>query len=132
MLSKSTFSQLAIYLGILTTGIFTVNIAPASSQLLPQAWVTLGGNEGDFTYGAGARLLNFGLEVGTGKEGATGGDILTFLPLPIVSPYVGLGIYSGDDTVAYSGGVHFGTGNLILGGGYHSIRGFNGKIGFRF
>ena len=132
MLNRKSISKLAIYLGVLTAGVSTVNIAPASSQLLPQAWVTLGGNEGDFTYGAGARLLNFGLEVGTGKEGATGGDILTFLPLPVVSPYVGLGIYSGDDTVAYSGGVHFGKGNLVLGAGYHSIRGFNGKIGFRF
>ncbi|AFZ33986.1 hypothetical protein Sta7437_0375 [Stanieria cyanosphaera PCC 7437] len=122
--------------GLLSLAIanFTVILPkPAASQLLPQVWGTVGTKDDDISYGAGVRLLNFGVEVGTGEEGATGGDILTFFPLPVVSPYVGLGIYSGDDTVAYSGGVHINPpGNFFFGGGYHSIRGINGKIGFKF
>ena len=105
---------------------------PASSQIKPEVWATVGSIDDLVSYGAGVRFLGTGIEIGTGEEGATGADFLTFFTLPIVSPYVGLGYYSGDETIAYSGGVHLGFNNLVLGGGYHSIRGFNGKLGFKF
>ncbi|HHP7231311.1 MAG TPA: hypothetical protein ACFCUY_10695, partial [Xenococcaceae cyanobacterium] len=102
-------------------------------QFLPEVWGTIGTQDDDISYGAGIKWAGFGLEVGTGEEGATGGDVLAFLTFPVVSPYVGLGIYSGDDTVAYSGGIHvYPDTRFFIGGGYHSIRGINGKLGFRF
>ncbi len=122
---------------VVTTGLmntlFLTPPKPVYSQIVPQAWVSLGGKDGDFTYAGGVRFLNIGLEVGTGAEGATGGDILAFLNLPFVSPFVGVGIYSGDDTFAYSGGVQLKPpGNFFFGGGYHSLRGLNGQIGIKF
>jgi hypothetical protein len=106
---------------------------PAYSQLLPRAWGSVGVKNDDVSYAAGVRFLNIGLEVGTGEDGATGGDLLGFISLPFVSPYAGIGIYSGDDTVAYSGGLQFNSdGNLFFGAGYHSIRGVNGQIGIKF
>ena len=108
-------------------------ISSAASQVLPEAWVTVGSADDLVSYGAGVRFLGIGLEVGTGQKGATGADLLKFISLPIVSPYLGLGYYSGDENVAYSGGVHLNTGrHLVLGVGYHSLRGFNGQLGFRF
>ncbi len=90
----------------------------ASAQLVPQPWVSVGSNDGDITYSAGARALNLGAELGVGPGGATGVDILKFLPLPLVSPYVGLGYYSDDKGVAVSGGVQVrATDNVFVGGG---------------
>ena len=120
----STFSAACLTLAIAT---------PASSQILPEVWGSIGTADDDLSYAAGVKWAGFALEVGTGKEGATGGDFLAFFPLPVVSPYVGAGLYSGDDTFAYSGGVHLSAGSrIILGAGYHSIRGINGKLGFKF
>ena len=107
-------------------------VAPASAQLLPEVWGSIGTQDDDITYAAGVKWSGFAVEVGVGEDGATGGDFLTFFPFPVVSPYVGAGLYSGDDIFAFSGGVHFTTGRIILGGGYHSIRGINGKLGFKF
>jgi hypothetical protein len=115
------------------TGLTILSSQEAKSQILPHVWGTVGVKDEDVSYGAGVRLFDFGVEVGTGKDGATGGDILKFIGLPMVSPYVGIGYYSGDENFAYSVGVHFDASkNLILGAGYHSIRGVNGKIGFKF
>jgi ABC-type hemin transport system substrate-binding protein len=50
-------------------GLFASN--QASAQLIPQPWVSVGGKDGDITYAVGARALNFGVEVGTGPDGAT-------------------------------------------------------------
>jgi hypothetical protein len=107
---------------------------PAYSQLLPRVWGSVGAKGDDIGYAGGVRFLNIGIEVGTGGEDkATGGDLLGFLSLPFVSPYAGIGIYSGDDTVAYSGGVQINPdGNFFFGAGYHSIRGVNGQIGIKF
>ena len=117
----------------LMTTLFLTAHQPVYSQIIPQAWVSLGGKDGDFTYAGGLKFLGFGLEVGTGAEGATGGDLLKFINFPFVSPYVGIGFYSGDDTFAYSGGVQLKPpGNFFFGGGFHSIRGFNGQIGIKF
>lgn len=124
----STLMISTLSVACLTLGIAT----PASSQLLPEVWGSIGTQDDDLSYAGGVKWSGFAVEVGTGKEGATGGDFLAFFPLPIVSPYVGLGAYSGDDTLAYSGGVHFTAGRVILGAGYHSIRGINGKLGFKF
>lgn len=105
----------------------------ASAQLLPQPWVSVGSQDGDITYAVGAKALGFGAELGVGADGATGVDLLKFISLPVVSPYVGLGYYSEDKGVAWSGGVQVGaTDNLFIGGGYNSVRGWNGQLGVRF
>lgn len=128
----SSLVRVSATAGLMTT-VFVVAPKPVYSQIIPQAWVSLGGKDGDFTYAGGIRFLSFGLEVGTGTEGATGGDLLAFLDLPFVSPYVGVGVYSGDDTFAYSGGLQLKPpGNFFFGGGYHSLRGLNGQIGIKF
>ena len=126
-------SQHTILTGILTACISTIGVSPAKSQILPEVWATVGSVDDLVSYGAGVRFAGVGIEVGTGEEGATGGDVLTFLGFPIISPYVGVGYYSGDESVAYSGGVHISAGSrLVIGGGYHSIRGVNGQLGFKF
>jgi len=105
----------------------------ASAQLIPQPWVSVGGKDGDVTYAVGARALNLGVELGVGTDGATGVDVLKFISLPVISPYVGLGYYSEDKGVAFSGGVQVGaTDNVFVGAGYNSVRGINGQLGIRF
>ncbi|GAB1544569.1 hypothetical protein NUACC21_72450 [Scytonema sp. NUACC21] len=109
--------------------------APQSvqAQLVPQPWVSVGSKEGDITYSVGAKALGFGAELGFGPDGSTGVDVLKFIPLPVISPYVGLGYYSEDKGVAFSGGVQAGaTDNLFVGVGYNSVRGINGQLGIRF
>jgi hypothetical protein len=103
---------------------------PASAQLVPEPWVTVGSKDSSISYGAGVRIFDLGAEIAT-VNGKTGVDVLKFISLPAVSPFVGLGIYGGD--VAYSGGVQFSpAGNTFFGVGYHSIRGINGQVGIRF
>jgi hypothetical protein len=114
-----------------TLGIFGAIPAPsASAQLVPEPWVTVGSKDGSVSYGAGVRIFDIGAEIANAK-GKTGVDVLKFISLPAVSPFVGLGLYGGD--VAYSGGVQFSPGgNTFFGVGYHSIRGINGQVGIRF
>ena len=126
------FSQQTFVTSILTACVSAVCAAPAHSQLLPQVWATVGSVDDLISYGAGVRFAGTGIEVGTGEDGATGGDFLTFVTFPVISPYVGIGYYTGDETIAYSGGVHLGAGRLVIGGGYHSVRGVNGKLGLKF
>ncbi|NJM72434.1 MAG: hypothetical protein HC862_20950 [Scytonema sp. RU_4_4] len=103
------------------------------AQIVPQPWVSVGSQEGDITYSVGARALNLGAELGFGPDGSTGVDVLKFISLPVVSPYVGLGYYSADKGVAFSGGVQVGaTDNVFVGVGYNSARGINGQLGVRF
>jgi hypothetical protein len=128
-------SQLSICLtslaSIAVAGLFTANSAQA--QLLPQPWVTVGAKDSAVSYSAGVRLFDLGAEIGTAPQGATGVDVLKFISLPVVSPYVGLGLYSGKEAIAYSGGVQVAPpGNIFYGVGYHSLRGINGQIGVRF
>jgi hypothetical protein len=129
LFSKAT--SLAAFFSITAA---TLSIAtPASAQFLPQPWVTVGSKDSAITYSVGARFLDFGAEIGTGPNGATGVDALKFISLPLVSPYVGLGLYSGKEAIAYSGGVQLAPpGNVTYGIGYHSIRGINGQVGVRF
>ncbi|MBN3875963.1 MULTISPECIES: hypothetical protein [unclassified Nostoc] len=128
--------KIAIIAKTLITSISLLTLfAPsqASAQLIPQPWVSVGGKDGDVTYAVGARALNFGVEVGTGADGATGVDVLKFINLPVISPYVGIRLYSEDKGVAVSGGVQVGaTNNVFVGAGYNTIRGFNGQLGIRF
>ena len=127
------FAQQTIFTGILTACVSTICVSPALSQLLPEIWATVGSVDDLISYGAGVRFAGVGIEVGTGEEGATGADFLNFFSLPIVSPYLGLGYYSGDETIGFSGGIHINAGRrLVVGGGYHSIRGINGQLGFKF
>ena len=126
------FSQQVAIASLLAAGVSTICANPASSQILPEAWGTIGSVDDLISYGAGVRFAGTGIEIGTGEEGATGADFLTFISLPVVSPYLGIGYYTGDETIAYSGGIHLGAGKVIVGGGYHSVRGINGKLGFRF
>jgi opacity protein-like surface antigen len=110
-------------------------VAPgrASAQIIPQPWVSVGSKDGDITYSVGARALNFGAELGFGPDGSTGVDVLKFISLPVISPYVGVGLYSEDKGFAVSGGVQVGaTDNVFVGAGYNSVRGFNGQLGVRF
>jgi hypothetical protein len=125
------FYRSIILTSILTTCVSTI-ATPASSQILPEVWGTIGSVDDLVSYGAGVKFAGTGLEVGTGEDGATGGDFLTFISFPVVSPYLGLGYYTGDETIAYSGGVHIGVGKIVIGGGYHSVRGINGQLGFKF
>ena len=105
----------------------------ASAQLVPQPWVSVGEQDGDITYALGVRALNFGVELGNGPDGSTGVDVLKFISLPVISPYVGLGYYSEDKGVAVSGGVQVGASDKVfVGAGYNSVRGFNGQVGIRF
>jgi hypothetical protein len=128
-------SKQVIYTGLLTACVSTIYAlcaSPASSQILPEVWGTVGSVDDLISYGAGIRFAGSGLEIGTGEEGATGADFLTFISLPVVSPYLGLGYYSGDENIAYSVGLHVGAGSrLVVGAGYHSVRGFNGQLGFK-
>lgn len=105
----------------------------ASAQVIPQPWVSVGAKDGDTTYAVGARALNLGVELGSGPDGSTGVDVLKFISLPVISPYVGVGYYSEDKGVALSGGVQVGAGDrFFIGGGYNSVRGVNGQLGIRF
>jgi hypothetical protein len=105
----------------------------ASAQVLPQPWVSIGEKDGEVTYAVGVRALDFGVELGRGPNGATGADVLKFISLPVISPYVGVGWYSEDKGVAFSGGVQVGINeNVFIGGGYNSVRGLNGQLGIRF
>jgi hypothetical protein len=108
----------------------SIQATPASAQLIPEPWVTVGAKDSGISYGAGVRIFDIGAEIGNNK-GKTGVDLLKFISLPAVSPYVGLGLYGSD--VAYSGGVQFSPpGNTFFGVGYHSIRGINGQLGIKF
>ncbi|WP_242024546.1 hypothetical protein [Trichocoleus sp. FACHB-591] len=106
---------------------------PAASQLVPRPWVSVGVKDNDPTFSIGAKAIGLGVELGAGPDGATGVDVLKFVNLPVVSPYVGLGLYSEDKGVAYSGGVQVdASDNLFVGAGYNSVRGVNGQVGLRF
>ena len=123
-----------IYSSIFATliAIAPLQVTPVSAQLIPEPWVTIGSKDSTLTYGVGVKIFDIGAEIGTGSGGTTGVDLLKFLSLPLVSPYVGLGLYS-DKGVTYSGGVHFSPpGNTFFGIGYHSVRGVNGQIGIKF
>jgi hypothetical protein len=105
----------------------------AQAQIIPEPWVTLGAKDSSVSYSAGVRIFDLGAEFGTAPNGATGVDVLKFISLPVVSPYVGVGLYSGKESIAYSGGVQVAPpGNIFYGVGYHSLRGINGQIGLRF
>jgi hypothetical protein len=128
---SAIFTSFVTFSSLLVIGLITPN--PATAQILPQPWVTVGGKDSSITYSAGVRIFDLGAEFGTGANGATGVDILKFFSLPVVSPYVGLGLYSGRESVAYSGGVQVAPpGNVFYGLGYHSLRGINGQVGLRF
>lgn len=106
---------------------------PAASQLVPRPWISVGVKDDDPTFSVGAKVIGLGVELGAGPDGATGVDVLKFVNLPVVSPYVGLGLYSEDKGVAYSGGVQVdASDNLFVGVGYNSVRGVNGQVGLRF
>ncbi|AFZ56662.1 hypothetical protein H6G54_00240 [Anabaena cylindrica FACHB-243] len=119
---------------ITSLGLFVLlNPSQASAQIVPQPWVSVGGKDGDVTYAVGAKAFSLGFEVGTGADGATGVDILKFINLPVISPYVGVGYYSEDKGVAFSGGVQANaTKHVFVGAGYNSVRGFNGQLGIKF
>jgi hypothetical protein len=119
---------------ITSLGLFVLlNSSQASAQIVPQPWVSVGGKDGDVTYAVGAKALGLGVELGTGADGSTGVDVLKFINLPVISPYVGVGYYSEDKGVAFSGGVQANaTEHVFVGAGYNSVRGFNGQLGVKF
>ncbi|WP_009634135.1 hypothetical protein [Synechocystis sp. PCC 7509] len=120
-------------LGVAVSLISLLAPSQVNSQRIPQPWVSVGVNDSDPTFALGARAINWGVELGTGADGATGVDVLKFIRAPIVSPYVGLGLYSADKGVAVSGGVQVGaTDNVFVGVGYNTVRGINGQVGVRF
>ena len=105
----------------------------ANAQLVPQPWVSVGVEDSDATFSVGAKVVGVGVELGFGPNGSTGVDVLKFFSLPVISPYVGLGLYSNDEDIAFSGGIQVGASdNLFLGLGYNSVRGVNGQVGIRF
>lgn len=103
------------------------------AQLVPQPWVSVGGDDGDVTFSVGARIIGLGVELGFGPNDSTGVDVLKFINLPVVDPYVGVGYYSDDEDFAVSGGVQIDAAdNVFVGVGYNSVRGFNGQVGIKF
>jgi hypothetical protein len=105
----------------------------ADAQIVPRPWVSVGSQEGDMTYAVGARALNLGAELGAGPDGSVGVDLLKFLSLPVISPYLGVGYYTEDKGIALSGGVQVSaTDNVFVGLGYNSVRGINGQLGIKF
>ncbi|PSB44688.1 hypothetical protein C7B80_19830 [Cyanosarcina cf. burmensis CCALA 770] len=130
MMKITVISQIAIALVSLST-VFTPTAAKA--QLIPQPWVSVGGDDGDVTFSVGARIIGLGVELGFGPGDSTGVDVLKFINLPVVDPYIGVGYYSDDEDFAVSGGVQIdAVDNLFVGVGYNSVRGFNGQVGVKF
>jgi len=120
---------------ILATSALVVLAAPTpvNAQLIPQPWVSVGGRDGDVTFSVGARVFDLGVELGRGPDSSSGVDVLKFFGLPVISPYVGIGLYSDDQGIALSGGLQVDTAsNLVVGVGYNSVRGVNGQVGIRF
>lgn len=62
-------------------GLFNPN--QASAQLIPEPWVAIGSKDSAITYAGGVKVFGFGLEVGTGKDGVMGTDVLKFINLPL-------------------------------------------------
>lgn len=123
-----------IKLSLLASLTILVGLTPnqANCQVVPQPWISGGVEDSDLTFSIGARALGIGVELGVGPNGATGVDVLKFINLPVISPYVGLGLYSEDEGVAISGGVQLGVSDhVFLGVGYNSVRGVNGQFGLR-
>jgi opacity protein-like surface antigen len=105
----------------------------ASAQLIPQPWVSVGAQDGEVTYAVGAKAFDFGVELGRGPDDSTGVDVLKFFSLPVVSPYAGVGLYSADKGVSWSGGLQVNTADRVfVGVGYNSVRGVNGQLGVKF
>ncbi len=124
----------SIKLSLLASLTLLVGLTPnqANCQVVPQPWISGGVEDSDLTFSVGARALGIGVELGIGPNGATGIDVLKFINLPVISPYVGLGLYSEDEGVAISGGVQLGVSDhVFLGLGYNSVRGVNGQFGLR-
>ena len=84
--------NLALVVSLTGIGLFAP--VTANAQLLPQPWVSVGGDEGDVTFSVGARIIGLGIELGFGPGNSTGVDVLKFINLPVVDPYVGVGYYS--------------------------------------
>ena len=115
-----TINKLSLFASLTLLVGFTPN--QANCQVVPQPWISGGVEDSDLTFSVGARALGIGVELGVGPNGATGVDVLKFINLPIISPYVGLGLYSKDEGVAISGGVQLGVSDhIFLGVGYNSI-----------
>lgn len=127
-----------LFVASATIGITTIGAVsfakPASSQIVPRPWGSIGAKDSDVSYAVGVRWFDFGAELGGRGDGAAGVDVLRFVDLPVFSPYLGIGFYSdpGDD-VAVSGGVQIRPpSDVFFGVGYHSVRGINGQLGIRF
>jgi len=120
-------------LGLTSVGVIT-SPQPAASQITPQPWGSLGVEDDEISYSLGARWFDFGVELGGREDGATGVDVLKFVSFPVVSPYLGLGLYAdAEDDIAISGGVQVHPpGDIFVGAGYHSVRGINGQLGIKF
>jgi hypothetical protein len=52
----------------------------------------VGAKDGDVTYAVGPKALSLGVQVG-GAYAATGVDVLKFIKLAVIYPYVGVGYY---------------------------------------
>jgi len=82
------------------TSVFAITIVgviscakPASSQMTPQPWGSVGVEDNEISYSIGARWFDFGVELGGRETGATGVDVLKFVSLPVLSPYIGVGFH---------------------------------------
>lgn len=131
MLTHLRFIRVLLVGGIIATAI--VPRQPAQSQMLPQGWGSIGVKDNTTSYAVGARWMDLGVEMGGTEQGTAGADVLKFVSLPMLSPYAGVGLYSGDEPFAYSAGVQVRPqGNWFMGAGYHSVRGVNGQLGIKF
>jgi len=107
---------------------------PAISQIKPQPWGSVGVEDSEISYSIGVRWFDVGVELGGRETGATGVDVLKFVSFPVLSPYIGLGLYGdAESDLALSGGLQIHPpGDVFVGIGYHSLRGINGQLGIKF
>lgn len=93
----------SIKLSLIASLSLLVGLTPsqANCQVVPQPWISGGVKDSDLTFSVGVRALGIGVELGVDPNGTTGVDILKFINLPVISFYVGLGLYSEDEGGQY-------------------------------
>ena len=67
----SNLARVSASVGLMSIVFLTAH-QPVSSQIIPQAWVSLGGKDGDFTYAGGIKIFWFWFRSGYGCRRGNG------------------------------------------------------------